>query len=137
MGDYQDFCEAYGGCASDPDFMDNWLAEYAGDDSIKSHISKFDYTNLIAKYKLTSNEVQQIRSYMNIYCEHNFKYQKDAKRFITNENRWDEFPDIRSLNEHGSYKDVPGILPKFYRITCEILDITKGNGAPLTKATKY
>lgn len=29
MGDYADFCEMYGGSASDPDFMDNWLAEHA------------------------------------------------------------------------------------------------------------
>lgn len=29
MGDYSDFCEMYGGSASDPDFMDNWLDEHA------------------------------------------------------------------------------------------------------------
>ena len=28
MGDYQDFCESFGGCASDPDFMDKWMDEY-------------------------------------------------------------------------------------------------------------
>lgn len=28
MSDYSDFCEMYGGSASDPDFMDNWLDEY-------------------------------------------------------------------------------------------------------------
>ena len=28
MGDYQDFCESFGGCASDPDFMDKWIDEY-------------------------------------------------------------------------------------------------------------
>ena len=32
MGDYQDFCESFGGCASDPDFMDDWLDKYARDD---------------------------------------------------------------------------------------------------------
>ncbi|MGK0273344.1 MAG: hypothetical protein ACI88H_004024 [Cocleimonas sp.] len=30
MGEYSDFCEMYGGSASDPDFMDNWLEEHAG-----------------------------------------------------------------------------------------------------------
>lgn len=137
MSDYQDFCEAFGGCASDPDFMDNWLAEYGGDNYIKSPLSQFDYTDIAKKYELSNNEVEQIKIYMNIYNENNFKNQKDANKFITNENRWDEFPDIRSLNDHGTYKNVPGILPKFYRITCEILDITKGNGAQLIKATKY
>ncbi|ENM5855746.1 hypothetical protein NTE09_003784 [Vibrio mimicus] len=27
MGDYADFCESYGGSASDPEFMDRWLKE--------------------------------------------------------------------------------------------------------------
>jgi hypothetical protein len=33
MGDYSDFCESYGGSASDPDFMDNWLEEHASPSS--------------------------------------------------------------------------------------------------------
>ena len=28
MSDYEDFCESYGGCASDPDFMDDWLGKF-------------------------------------------------------------------------------------------------------------
>lgn len=35
MSDYQDFCESFGGCASDPDFMDSWFNEYLSkDDSL-------------------------------------------------------------------------------------------------------
>ncbi|MGN5012579.1 hypothetical protein ACTG24_16500 [Aeromonas veronii] len=137
MSDYQDFCEAFGGCASDPDFMDDWLAVYAHDSSVKSRLALFDYTDIANKYSLSNNEIEQIKSYMNIYNIQGFKSQKEANKYITNKNRWGEFPDIRSLNDHGAYKNVPGILPKFYRIICEILDITKGNGAPLIKATKY
>ena len=35
MGDYADFCESFGGSASDPDFMDRWMEEhvYAYDDN--------------------------------------------------------------------------------------------------------
>lgn len=137
MSDYQDFCEAFGGCASDPDFMDDWLAVYGHDSSVKSRLALFDYTDIANKYSLSNNEIEQIKSYMNIYNIQGFKSQKEANKYITNKNRWGEFPDIRSLNDHGAYKNVPGILPKFYRITCEILDITKGNGEPLIKATKY
>lgn len=32
MSDYQDFCESFGGCASDPDFMDKWMDEYLVDE---------------------------------------------------------------------------------------------------------
>lgn len=28
VSDYQDFCESFGGCASDPDFIDNWMEKY-------------------------------------------------------------------------------------------------------------
>ncbi|WP_319784114.1 hypothetical protein [Oceanisphaera sp. IT1-181] len=142
MSDYQDFCEAFGGSASDPDFMDNWLAEHAGDVSktsseLQAKIKAFDYESLLVEYRLSEPEMVQIKNYMAIYSEHNFKTQKAANNYITENKRWDEFPNIRSLNDHGSYTNIPGILPKFYRITCEILKITKGNGAHLTKATKY
>lgn len=142
MSDYQDFCEAFGGSASDPDFMDNWLAEHCGEISkasteIQSKAKTFNYESLLVEYNLSKAEMDQIKSYMAIYSEHNFKTQKAENNYITENNRWDEFPDIRSLNDHGLYTNIPGIFPKYYRITCEILKITKGNGAQLTKATKY
>lgn len=37
MGDYSDFCEAFGGRADDPDFMDEWLGKYALDHKIKHY----------------------------------------------------------------------------------------------------
>lgn len=104
---------------------------------IQSKIETFDYKSLLVEYNLSRAEMVQIKNYMVIYSEHNFKTQNAANNYITENKRWDEFPDIRSLNDHGSYTNIPGIFPKFYRITCEILKITKGNGAPLTKATKY
>ena len=142
MSDYQDFCEVFGGSASDPDFMDNWLADSCGEISKRSpnlqlQIKEFDYESLLVKYDLSKPEMVQIKHYMAIYSDHHFKTQKSANNYITESNRWDEFPDIRSLNDHGSYTSIPGIFPKYYRITCEILKLTKGHGAQLTKATKY
>jgi hypothetical protein len=41
MSDYSDFCESYGGCASDPDSMGDWLDNYAsGTKSVSKLISK-------------------------------------------------------------------------------------------------
>ena len=40
MSDYQDFCEMFGGEASDPDFFDNWLQEYASVDAPSSYDTK-------------------------------------------------------------------------------------------------
>ena len=122
--------------------MDNWLAEHCAEISsqsseLQSKIEAFDYKSLLVQYNLSKAEMVQIKNYMAIYSEHNFKTQKAANNYITESKRWDEFLDIRSLNDHGSYINIPGIFPKFYRITCEILKITKGSGAPLIKATKY
>lgn len=141
MSDYQDFCEMFGGNASDPDFMDNWLAEYCTEISsaasdFKSKIESFDYEGLLSQYDVTEEEMIQIKSYMNIYNENDFKTQKATNKYITENNLWGEFPDIRSKNDHGSYTNIPGIFPKFYKITCEILKL-KGRGAHLTKATRY
>ncbi|MBK3456713.1 MULTISPECIES: hypothetical protein [Pseudomonas] len=142
MSDYRDFCEAFGGSASDPDFMDNWLAEHCTEtppkqSDLQSKIESFDYESLLVKYKLTKEEMVQIKNYMIIYGSNNFNTQKMANNFITANNLWDEFPSIRSLNDHGSHKNIPGILPKFYRITCAVLEIVEGGGEKLTKATKY
>jgi hypothetical protein len=147
MSDYQDFCESNGGCASDPEFMDNWLDYNCSESpSTKPHnkmtkeekerVTGFDYS-LLARYKLSSQEVHQIKKYLAIYIDHNFSEQKFANSYITKKKLWHEFPDIRSLNEHGEHKNVPGILPRIYSISNVILDVTKGDGQPLTGYNKY
>ena len=44
MSDYSDFCESYGGSASDPDFMDDWLNKYASE-------TKSQINNISIKYE--------------------------------------------------------------------------------------
>lgn len=141
MSDYQDFCESFGGSANDPDFMDNWLSEHCLDYSTppaKSFtlINEPEYEAILVKYKLSVSEMSQLKAYLAIYAEKGFKRQSDANQYITDNNLWDKFKDIRSMNDHGQYVNIPGILPKFYKVTCEILKLA-GLGAPLTKATKY
>jgi hypothetical protein len=151
MGDYQDFCESNGGSASDPDFMDNWLSENCREEPPRSFskkdtprksieykaIKSFNYTSIKNEYKLTELEIIQIKKYMDVFVDNKFIEQKEANSFITEKRDWGMFSEIRSMNDHGEHKGIPGILPKFYRVTCEILNLTKGNGAHLTKATKY
>ncbi|MBE8232090.1 MAG: hypothetical protein HAW67_00030 [Endozoicomonadaceae bacterium] len=147
MGDYEDFCEYYGGSAGDPDFMDNWLNEHCSPSFLKKRkpqknieyeeIKKLNYTSIQNEYDLTESEVFQIKKYMDIFTDNKFIEQKQTNNFITEKKCWNEFSDIRSMNDHGEHKNIPGILPKFYKITCEILKLTKGNGTQLTKATKY
>lgn len=138
MGDYQDFCEAYGGSANDPDFMDNWLNEHVNEGKhlkIQNHNSNSSV--LKSKYKLSNNEWTQVKEYVAIYIKYSFKEHYEVNNYISKHNLWYNFTDIRSLNEHGSHKNIPGIMPNFYAAVCEILEITGANGSPLTKAERY
>lgn len=91
----------------------------------------------ISSYNLTSKEESQVLEYIKIYKNESFEKHWETNNYITNNNLWDSFSEIRSLNDHGDHKRIPGILPKFYRIVCEILNIGSSNGAPLDKSEKY
>lgn len=143
MSDYQDFCDSYGGCASDPDFMTNWTMSSVNSEKssapseMKVNIYSFNYNILMDSYDLSIDDIKQVKKYLKIYSDNKFNSQKEANNYITENKLWGEFCSIRSLNDHGEYKDVPGITPKAYRITCEIIKVTKGNGAKLTNYKKY
>jgi hypothetical protein len=145
MGSDWDYINEHMG-GHDEDGLPNFMRSFGFGEKFKNDIDYFDfqsttesvdYKSLSIKYKLSKEETDQIKKYISIYSEHDFKSQNSANNYITKSKRWDEFPDIRSLNDHGSYANIPGILPKFYRITCEILRIERGGGAQLIKATKY
>jgi len=51
MSDYQDFCESYGGCASDPDFMDDWMDQYLSSDNTETS-RKDENPDVLRKGKL-------------------------------------------------------------------------------------
>ena len=51
MGDYQDFCESYGGCASDPNFMDEWIQKYLCDED-NNYDKKASTSDTLPKGKL-------------------------------------------------------------------------------------
>ena len=86
---------------------------------------------------LSLKESQEINQYTKIFLENNFKEHYEVNRYISKMNLWDEFPNIRSLNDHGENKDIPGILPKFYAIVCKKLEITGAGGTPLDQAKHY
>ncbi|GAB3535644.1 hypothetical protein [Photobacterium alginatilyticum] len=59
MGDYSDFCESFGGSASDPDFMDNWLDTYANTPAEKH----YEYNEKLKRfYDQQSHSFKQIFS---------------------------------------------------------------------------
>jgi hypothetical protein len=84
-----------------------------------------------------SNEViKELREWIKIYTEHSFKTQSEVNNYITNNHRWNEFPIIRSLNDHEECKNIPGIQEKYYAIVSRHLGLT-GKGRPLTRSRHY
>jgi hypothetical protein len=138
MGDYADFCESYGGSANDPDFMDRWLDEYAsGPAAIDRFISKAEEVDFKTEYELSNLEWDQVKKYVAIFNEQSLKKHHEVNEYIGTHGMWDQFSKIRSMNDHGNGKVVHGITPKHFKLVCEILKITGGDGDPLKHAERY
>lgn len=61
MSDYSDFCESYGGSASDPDFMDDWLNKYASETKTQINNISIKYeAQLKAEYKVSDSAWDQV-----------------------------------------------------------------------------
>jgi hypothetical protein len=89
------------------------------------------------EYKLTDKAWQQVREYVSIYRNNSLTKHYEVNNHITNNGLWGNFSEIRSMNEHGSEKVLKGITEMYFKLICELLEITGGNGSPLIKAEKY
>lgn len=87
--------------------------------------------------RLNSAEEKEVTNYIKIYMDNGFTEHFEVNTFISQNNMWDLFPNMRSLNDHAENKEIPGILPKFYAIVCKRLDIEGAGGASLDKAEHY
>jgi len=125
MGDYSDFCEEFGGSASDPDFMDQWIETYLCTESIPESKGNFqlnksnqNYHNYLPKGKLIhmvkltgSSPAKPIGIIWNIYLKKTLFFTKaNELKGIKNDDpaRW--FIDlnftVRSRNENGYWYQV-------------------------------
>ncbi len=86
---------------------------------------------------LTSEEVAEINHYIKIFQNQRFSEHTEVNNYITDNDLWGEFQTIRSLNDHGKYKDIEGIQPKYFEVVCGILKISGQGGCPLDSYTRY
>ena len=86
---------------------------------------------------LTSVEVHDINEYLNIYRDNSFSAHFEVNHYISQNNFWDNFPSIRSLNDHGPHRGIPGIQPKYFEIICQLLGVSGEGGLPLDAYQKY
>ena len=98
---------------------------------------RFSDQRLKLDYRVTGEEIEQIKKYVRIYKSERCSKHHEVNEYITKHRMWDQFSEMRSMNDHGINKIVPGILPKFYRIVCKILSISGENGSPLLRSESY
>lgn len=86
---------------------------------------------------LSEKEEHEIRAYVEIFKKNCFSAHFEVNEFISANALWDEFPVIRSLNDHGDFKSIKGIQPKYFELICQLLGISGEHGRPLDTYRAY
>lgn len=86
---------------------------------------------------LTSNESKEVNDYISIFKSNNLTEHFQVNKYITENGLWNNFETIRSINNHGLNKEIPGIQPKYFNIICSLLNIQGGTGSTLVGYKKY
>lgn len=80
----------------------------------------------------------EISQYIDIYIKISAKRHHEVNVYITENDKWDDFKRIRSINNHGLGKEnILGIEPKYYREVCTRLKLNNGTGSPLRSSKNY
>lgn len=138
MSDYSEFCEYYGGSASDPDFMDNWLSKYASETKSRTNHAPITLNaQLKIDFEVSDKAWNEIIKYISIFIENSFTKHYQVNQHIEKNNLWNDFLELRSKNNHGEHKTVYGIEPKYFSLICKALEVSGCGGAPLIDYEKY
>jgi hypothetical protein len=91
-----------------------------------------------ASYKeLTIEQVCQVLIYIRIYKRESYTEHWQVNRYISNQNLWDYFSELRSLNDHGHPNKIKGITPFYFALICRVLEINADDGEPLLDYEEY
>ena len=86
---------------------------------------------------LTESESDEIIRYVDIFKSNNLTEHFQVNKYISENGLWNNFETIRSINNHGLNKEIPGIQPKYFNIICSLLNIQGGTGSTLLGYKKY
>ena len=92
---------------------------------------------LCEKFHCSDEEFKELQQWIKIYRKNNCKDHYEVNNYISRNNLWDKFPNIRSKNTHDNGYVADGIHPNFYEIICKALDISGANGTPLIDWRSY
>ena len=101
---------------------------------------KKDFTRRIksvAYSMLTNDEIEQLLNYLWIFKTQDCSAHYEVNQYISNNDLWEDFSELRSLNDHGYRKRIKGITPDFYAIACGAMNMAKGDGQPLEDYERY
>ena len=120
------------------------LLSSAGEDRFSKMVALYEHysnpsaeNNVALRSQLNFKEIEEIQRYINIYQAESFCAHFEVNKYITSHNLWNQFPTIRSLNDHGELKNIHGIQPKYFEIICHLLKISGENGRPLDAYRAY
>jgi hypothetical protein len=79
----------------------------------------------------------EVISYVALMKKLGIQDQGKCNEYITRALLWDEFSNIRAMNDHGYGREIEGITRKAYRLVCELMNLDSGFGAPLLHSRQY
>ncbi len=88
-------------------------------------------------YNCSKKEIGQLSQYLYIYKSQCCTEHWQVNKYIERKNMWDDFSELRSVNKHENGYSAKGILPKFFSIICEALNIEGDGGSRLLSADSY
>ncbi|WP_435130970.1 hypothetical protein [Plesiomonas shigelloides] len=103
----------------------------------KEYSTKHRTNSVLKGMVLSQIESLEIQEYIDIFKANGFSKHTQVNNYITSHNLWGHFQTIRSLNDHGEYKEIEGIEPKYFEIICQILNISGEGGRSLDNFKKY
>ncbi|PST99298.1 hypothetical protein [Photobacterium iliopiscarium] len=103
----------------------------------KEYSTKHRANNVLKGMSLSQAESSEIQEYIGIFKENGFSKHTQVNDYITSNNLWEHFPTIRSLNDHGEYREIEGIEPQYFEVVCRILNISGEGGRSLDNFKKY
>ena len=93
--------------------------------------------NFFKGERLPREVVDEIIHYMSIYHTQKFSKHYEINNWITQNDLWERFRNIRSLNHHVGVVIVKGIRETYFKITCRLLAISDEGGSRLEKCQPW
>ncbi|WP_217696948.1 hypothetical protein [Pseudoalteromonas sp. SK20] len=106
-----------------------------GDQSWREYAHRAN--SVLKGMSLSQGENSEIQEFIGIFKANGFSKHTQVNDYITSNNLWGNYPIIRSLNDHGEYKEIEGIEPQYFEVVCRILNISSEGGRSLDNFKKY